>query len=94
MSDVLDLLVLQGRSDLEHDVRVGQQSFARCKCRARFLVILVQKLCVRPGVVFNEHLCETFLAEESNVLWSERDAAFIRIQFSWDTHSQRRVGNT
>ena len=94
MSDVLHLLVLKGRSDLEHDIRVGQQSFARRKRGARFLVILVQKLCVRPGVVFDEHLCEAFLAEKSNVLWGECDAAFVRIQFSRNTHSQRRVGST
>ena len=44
--------------------------------------------------MFDEYLCEAFLAEESNVLWGKRDAAFVRIQFSRNTHSQRRVGST
>lgn len=49
---------------------------------------------MRPSIVFDENLSETFLAEERNILWRERDTAFVRVYFSWNSHSQGRVGNT
>lgn len=91
MLDALDLLRERGSADLEHDVRFGEQVFARRERGAGLLVIFVQKLGVRPGVVFDEHLRETFLAEEGDVLWRERDAAFVREDFSRNSHPQGRV---
>jgi hypothetical protein len=68
--------------------------FTRCQRRASLLIFFVQKLGMRPGIVFDENLGETFLAEERNVLWRERDTAFVRVDFSRNSHPQGRVGNT
>lgn len=86
--DAPDLFVEQGRPDLEHDVGFGKQVFTRCECRTGLLVIFIQKLGVRPGIVFDEHLRETFLAQEGDVLWCEGDAAFVWVDFSRNSHPQ------
>ena len=91
MLDALDLLLEGGSPDLEHDVRFGKEAFARLECGTGLLVLFIQKLGMCPGVVFDEHLCETFLAKEGHILWCERDAAFVREDFSRNSHPQGRV---
>ena len=87
MLEALDLLLKRGGPDLEHYVCFSKQKFARRERGAGPFVVFIQKLGMCPGVVFDEHLCETFLAEEGHVLWCERDAAFVRKDFSRNSYS-------
>jgi hypothetical protein len=45
---------------------------------------------MRPGIVFDEHLGEAFLAKEGDILWCEGDATFLWENFSWNSDSQGR----
>ena len=91
--DVVDFLVAQGRPDLEHDVGFGKEVITRCERRTGLLVVFIQKLRMRPSIVFDEHLSKAFLAKERDVLWREGDATFVWEDFSWNSDPQGRVGN-
>jgi hypothetical protein len=88
--DVVDLLVAQGRSDLEHDVGFGKQVITRYERRTSLLVVFIPKLCMHPGIVFDEHLSKAFLAKEGDILRCEGDATFVWEYFSRDANSQGR----
>lgn len=94
MLDVVDLLVGQGRPDLEHDVGFGKQVITRCERRTSLLVVFIQELCMHPGIVFDEHLSKALLAKEGDILWREGDATFVWENFSRDSNSQGREGDT
>ena len=91
MFNVVDLLVAQGRPDLEHDVGLGEQLITRRERCAGFLVVFIQKLCIRPGIAFDQNLSEAFFAKESDVLRCKGDATFIWENFSGHSYPQGRV---